>query len=141
MKVISKVTNREKDLLIVSKSDPRRPTAVDITIGQKIREQRLSKGLTQEELAKNLGVTQHQIQKNETGENRVAASRLVEISKILETPVTWFLEVFVSAGTTHIVTERKQGCELEDELIKAFLNLSPRMQRNLVRIARTLGKT
>ena len=59
---------------------------------EKIRAQRLNKGLTQEELGTKLGVTFQQIQKYEKGINRVGSGRLYEIAEILEIPVTSFFE-------------------------------------------------
>ncbi|MBN8520326.1 MAG: helix-turn-helix transcriptional regulator [Alphaproteobacteria bacterium] len=63
---------------------------VDIVIGRNISFVRKQKNITQEELAKKLGITFQQIQKYENGKNRVSASNLMTISKILDVPLTCF---------------------------------------------------
>ncbi len=64
----------------------------DILIGQKIRLRRNLIGMTQTELANALGVSFQQIQKYETGKNKVYASKLYNIAKILQMPLTDFFE-------------------------------------------------
>ena len=61
----------------------RSPTFIDVYIGAHIRKHRLARDLGQQPLAKKLGVTKQQLQKYETGENRVTAARLYEICKTL----------------------------------------------------------
>jgi transcriptional regulator with XRE-family HTH domain len=61
-------------------------------VGQMIRTQRLSKGLTQTQLGAKLGVSFQQIQKYENGANRVGSGRLFEIAEFLEVPVKAFFE-------------------------------------------------
>jgi len=63
------------------------PDATDQSVGQKIRAQRIMRGLSQTELGNKLGVTFQQIQKYEKGSNRVSAGRLQRIAEILEVPV------------------------------------------------------
>ena len=63
---------------------------VDLHVGKKIRYSRRIVGMTQEDLAKEVGVKFQQIQKYETGANRVSASRLWDISKALEVSVEFF---------------------------------------------------
>ena len=74
------------------KADPRSVTAIDAYIADRIRKRRLGVGLSQAALAKKLGVSFQQIQKYETGSNRVSASRLFEICKILKVPLASMFE-------------------------------------------------
>ena len=62
------------------------PKPVDQIIGQNIRANRLARGLSQAELADRIGVTFQQVQKYETGVNRVGGSRLIQIAKALNVP-------------------------------------------------------
>jgi transcriptional regulator with XRE-family HTH domain len=62
----------------------------DLEIGQKIRAQRIAKGVSQTTLAQGLGLTFQQVQKYEKGTNRVSAGRLQKIAVMLSTPVTFF---------------------------------------------------
>src|SRR5947209_12546094 len=74
-----------------SKPSPkRRATAEDVAIGQKLRALRVDRGLSQGELAGEIGVTFQQLQKYEKGANRVSAGRLMRIAAALHVPVTAF---------------------------------------------------
>ena len=68
----------------------RKTGAYDIEIGRRIRAQRLSRSMSQEDLADRLGVAFQQLQKYERGENRVSASRLREIALALKLPISSF---------------------------------------------------
>jgi predicted transcriptional regulator len=71
----------------------RKTTSLDVLIGTRLRAHRLSRNLSQEELAASLGISFQQIQKYEKGANRVSASRLKEISDVLGVPIaTWFAD-------------------------------------------------
>ncbi len=65
---------------------------VDGHVGRRIRQRRLVLGITQEQLAAALGVSFQQVQKYEVGKNRVAASRLWDITKALEVDIGYFFE-------------------------------------------------
>src|SRR5258708_28658631 len=65
---------------------------VDRLIGQNIRANRLARGLSQAELADQIGVTFQQVQKYEKGTNRVGGSRLVQVAKALNAPAFALLE-------------------------------------------------
>ena len=66
------------------------PNAIDEHIGQRMQLRRVMMGLSQKDLAKICGATFQQIQKYESAGNRIAASRLFELSAALETPVSFF---------------------------------------------------
>lgn len=72
----------------------RRTHTIDIHIGLQLRKRRLMLGLSQEELAKKLGLSFQQIQKYEKATNRISAARLYEIAQILRTEITYFYEGF-----------------------------------------------
>lgn len=69
----------------------RAPGDVDRDIGRRMRERREQLGLTMEQVAKSLGLAVPQIQKYETGINRIGAARLLEIAGVLDHPPLWFL--------------------------------------------------
>ncbi|MEJ0076810.1 MAG: helix-turn-helix transcriptional regulator [Alphaproteobacteria bacterium] len=70
---------------------PRRKNeATDVRIGQNIRFHRMSRHATQAELAHEIGVSQQQLRKYENGTDRIAASRLFEVSQILHVPIEAF---------------------------------------------------
>ncbi|WP_417519085.1 helix-turn-helix domain-containing protein [Minwuia sp.] len=68
------------------------PHPVDIYVGSRVRLCRTLKGLSQQKLAQALGLTFQQVQKYERGANRIGASRLFELSQILEVPPSFFFE-------------------------------------------------
>jgi len=68
---------------------------VDVHVGARIRQRRWLIGMSQQALAEHLGVTFQQVQKYEIGANRVSASRLWEIARLLEVPVEAFFEGLV----------------------------------------------
>lgn len=71
---------------------PRSAKRVDEYVGERIRQRRAMLGLTQEQLAAALKISYQQVQKYETGANRVSAGRLYEIAQTLETDVSHFFE-------------------------------------------------
>ena len=69
-----------------------KPHAIDISVGERIRELRRLREMTQMELAKLVGVRFQQVQKYETGFNRVSASRLYMIAEALDVEVVDLFE-------------------------------------------------
>lgn len=68
------------------------PNPIDVHVGARVRERRVALGLSQEKLGERLGLTFQQIQKYEKGVNRIGASRLFEIARLLDAPVQYFFE-------------------------------------------------
>jgi len=69
-----------------------RPNPVDVHVGNRVRLKRTLVGLSQEKLGEGLGLTFQQVQKYEQGTNRIGASRLWDISHVLDCPVSYFFE-------------------------------------------------
>ncbi len=74
------------------------PNPVDVHVGKRIRERRLSLGMSQEKLGDYLGLTFQQIQKYEKGTNRISASKLWAVSNLFEVPIEWFFDGLGKAG-------------------------------------------
>jgi transcriptional regulator with XRE-family HTH domain len=66
------------------------PNQIDVLVGTRIRTQRLIREMSQTDLGDHLGVSFQQVQKYEKGKNRVGASRLQTIAKVLDVPVSFF---------------------------------------------------
>ncbi len=132
------------------------PHPVDVHVGKRIRTRRWMLGQTQQQIADAVGVKFQQVQKYETGANRVSASRLFEISKALNIPVSFFFEeldndetdsnnaTMVSVGST-LVDEDGIGIEqFSDKEALAFLRhyyrLDEEPRRRLFELARSLTK-
>jgi transcriptional regulator with XRE-family HTH domain len=133
------MASRQQDRADSTNRDARRPTDLDLRLGELIRQRRLLQNLAQDELARAVGVTQHQLQKYETGENRIAASRLVEFARVLKVPVAWF---YHSIGTPNQVdTQIGELTQDERVYLVTFRTLNPEQQRQLIDIARVIGKS
>ena len=70
----------------------KKPNPVDQHVGSRVRLRRMLLGMSQERLGESMGLTFQQVQKYEKGVNRIGASRLFQISKILDVPVQFFFE-------------------------------------------------
>src|SRR6187200_2817808 len=68
------------------------PNPIDIRVGARLRLRRNMLGLSQEKLGEAIGLTFQQIQKYERGANRIGASRLHELSRVLDVPVSFFFD-------------------------------------------------
>jgi transcriptional regulator with XRE-family HTH domain len=69
-----------------------KPDPVDIQVGSRVRLRRNMLGLSQEKLGQEIGLTFQQVQKYERGANRIGASRLHELSRVLDVPVAFFFD-------------------------------------------------
>ena len=109
-------------------------TDVDIYVGKRLRRRRRLLGLTQQDLAGQVGVRFQQIQKYEKGANRIGASRLQQIAKILGVPVEFFFE---GAPSGDIVMAAGFGELPQSNFVSDFMATSEGVQltRAFVRIS------
>lgn len=77
---------------IRGRMDDNEPNPIDVHVGKRIRLRRTILHITQQQMADMLGLTFQQVQKYEKGANRVGASRLWDISKVLQVPMGFFFE-------------------------------------------------
>ena len=100
------------------------PDPVDVHVGARIRTRRLLIGTNQETLARALELTFQQVQKYESGANRVSASRLAQIAEILGVPISYFfsdLDAAGGSGTPHEIETRELMQRPEAiELIRSY---------------------
>ena len=113
---------------------------VDIHVGKRIRHRRWMVGMTQQQLAGHVGIKYQQIQKYETGMNRVSASRLWEIAAALEVPVAYFFEgleggVEPSGTLPGDVLADKEALEL----VRSYYAIPENQRRQLFELARVLS--
>jgi len=73
-------------------ANKKQPNPIDIHVGSRVRLRRMMLGMSQEKLGESLGITFQQIQKYEKGTNRIGASRLQHIARVLTVPVAFFFE-------------------------------------------------
>src|SRR5208283_2129221 len=74
------------------------PNPIDKHVGSRVRMRRMMLGMSQEKLGNSLSLTFQQVQKYEKGTNRIGASRLQQISHILQVPVSFFFEGAPNVG-------------------------------------------
>ena len=77
------------------------PNPIDQHVGSRVRMRRLMLAMSQEKLAAALGLPFQQVQKYETGANRIGAGRLQRISDVLQVPVGFFFEGLPNASAPH----------------------------------------
>ncbi|WP_291199445.1 helix-turn-helix transcriptional regulator [Hyphomonas sp.] len=99
---------------------------VDRQVGERMRRRRILLGLTQDQLADALGISYQQIQKYETGANRVSAGRLAQIAEVMEVQPGWFFgateKVESAAGSSRAVIDLVRNfSRIEDERIRTHL--------------------
>ncbi len=73
-------------------SKPRAATAIDRAIGRQLSKRRVMLGMTKLDVANELGITRRQVQKYESGSNRISVSRLVQVAAVLNAPIGWFFK-------------------------------------------------
>jgi transcriptional regulator with XRE-family HTH domain len=114
-----------------------RANAADRHVGARIRERRVMMGLSQQQLARMIGVTYQQAHKYERGLNRISAGRLFEIAQVLGVPVSWFFEGLAAAAETHEMSTRQRMCL---ELARNFALIdNEKHQEALSQMARALA--
>jgi transcriptional regulator with XRE-family HTH domain len=120
------------------------PNPIDKHVGSRVRMRRMMLGMSQEKLGNNLGLTFQQVQKYEKGTNRIGASRLQQISQILQVPVSFFFEGAPNlspTGRTEGMSEAPSPAYVSDflatsdglALTKAFMRISDsKLRRRIV---------
>lgn len=115
---------------------------VDVHVGKKIRQRRWLTGMTQQQLAEQVGIKFQQIQKYETGANRVSASRLWDISDALDVPVSFFFEGLESdsdGATSGSVPADIMADKEALDLIRSYYAIPENQRRRLFELARVLS--
>lgn len=115
---------------------------VDAHVGKRIRHRRWMVGMTQQQLADQVGIKFQQIQKYETGMNRVSASRLWDISEVLGVSIAFFFEGLegANAQTNTAVVEGDMMADKEAlELVRSYYAIPEAQRRRLFDLARVLS--
>ncbi len=119
------------------------PHRVDVHVGKRVRHRRWLVGMTQQQLAEQVGIKFQQIQKYETGANRISASRLWDIAEALEVPVSFFFE-----GLEETVSEDSDkpkvpadllGDKEALDLVRSYYAIPENQRRRLFDLARVLS--
>ncbi|MGZ6186921.1 MAG: helix-turn-helix domain-containing protein [Candidatus Binataceae bacterium] len=132
------VQGRDDSAIVDGDSNLAEPYAIAKHIGSRVRTRRMRLGLSQQELADRIGLSWQQVQKYEHGVNRLAGSRLWDISCALECPVEWFFEGLQHESNGSNVEGIKNGDEqMPDEeaelLVRAYWAIDDSKIRNRFR--------
>ena len=116
----------------------KQPNPTDKHVGARVRMRRMMLGMSQEKLGDGLGVTFQQVQKYEKGANRIGASRLQQIARILQVPESFFFE---GAPNGHAVPNRAPRADLPtaffqlpgaSELAEHYIDIPGNVERRVV---------
>lgn len=120
---------------------------VDVHVGKRIRHRRWLVGMTQQQLAEKVGIKFQQIQKYETGMNRVSASRLWDISDVLEVEISFFFaemsedkdsDETTASGARNVPMDIMADREAV-ELVRSYYAIPEHQRRRLFDLARVLS--
>ena len=130
-------------------SEIKAPNPVDKHVGSRVRMRRRMLAISQEKLGHALGLTFQQVQKYEKGTNRIGASRLEQIARILQVPVGFFFEVVSDASVTGEPDERTRLLDEINQfisspeglrLVQAFLRIeNPDVRRRVVALVQEIA--
>jgi len=120
---------------------------VDVHVGKRVRHRRWMVGMTQQQLGDIVGIKFQQIQKYETGMNRISASRLWDIAQALGVSISFFFEGFEDEAapvtTSQSEHEGQRGDLLADkealELVRSYYAIPEAQRRRLFDLARVLS--
>jgi transcriptional regulator with XRE-family HTH domain len=115
---------------------------IDEHIGRRLAQRRHATGLTQQQLAKIVGVSFQQIQRYECGANKLGAARLWSLAVAIHVPVSYFFEGFGDQATSIVAKDSSIGDALalvdSDGLLEVFSELGELSQQQLLEFARVL---
>jgi transcriptional regulator with XRE-family HTH domain len=130
----------------------RRANPMDVHVGTRVRLRRMLLGMSQEKLGEHLGLTFQQVQKYEKGVNRIGASRLFDLAKVLGVPVQFFYDeapagTYGAVAATGFAEQPGESYVVEFlgsrdglELNKAFARITDaKVRRSIVDLVRSLA--
>ena len=134
-----------------------RPSPIDVHVGSRIRLRRTLLGMSQERLGEALGLTFQQVQKYERGVNRVGASRLFDLSRVLDVPISFFFDDMPDSLTTSfgVPASRRSSSYTEShdgfgddtlnrretlELVRAYYRITdPALRKRVFDLIKSMG--
>lgn len=132
-----------------------KPNPVDVHVGARVRLRRTLLGMSQEELGKAIGLTFQQVQKYERGANRIGASRLWDLSRVLDCPMSFFFEEMddaTASASPRNLNDDSRDLEPREsdpmtkretlELVRAYYKITDyHVRRRIYELARSLAST
>ena len=129
------------------------PNPIDVHVGSRVRLRRTLLGMSQEKLGEAIGLTFQQVQQYERGANRIGASRLFDLCRVLDVPVSFFFDDMSedvaarSPGQIRGLAESHADYEPDPmakretlELVRAYYKISdPKVRKRLFEMTKALG--
>lgn len=131
------------------------PNPIDVHVGARVRLRRTLLGMSQEAMGKALGLTFQQVQKYERGANRISASRLYDLSRVLEVPISFFFDGMpdeIAAQSPRLIRGLSEEpspapCAADPmtkretlELVRAYFRIAdPSVRKRIAELAKALG--
>ncbi len=130
------------------------PNPVDVHVGARLRQRRTLLGMSQTALGEAIGIAFQQVQKYERGANRISASRLFGLSRVLDVPIEHFFDDMPTAVAASSLATKRRGkakklpsyepdpmAKRETlELVRAYYEVSdPRVRKRLYELTKALG--
>ena len=132
--------------------------AIDMHVGKRVRLRRTLMGMSQEQLGANLDITFQQVQKYERGSNRISASRLWDISQILDVPISFFFDDMSESTMRNSPRRISRGCGAADvdfeivtdpmarretlELVRAYYTIhNPAVRKRIAEMVKSIATT
>ncbi|HBY13222.1 helix-turn-helix domain-containing protein [Paracoccaceae bacterium] len=116
---------------------------VDEHVGKRLRQRRWLVGMTQQQLAEHVGIKFQQIQKYETGANRVSASRLWDIASTLDVSINFFFDGLQAEKGVKIQSDAMPSDLMGDkealDLVRSYYAIPENQRRRLFDLARVLS--
>jgi transcriptional regulator with XRE-family HTH domain len=138
---------------------PRRANkAIDAHVGARLRLRRMLLGMSQEKLARTIGLSFQQVQKYECGNNRIGAGRLYDLARALDVPVSFFYEDIAPVPAEPPKSAKSDAAAVKDEavavhpgapvmnretleLVRAYLKITdPQLRRRVFELAKAIAK-
>ena len=121
-----------------------RPHQLDVLVGARLRLLRKALGLNQRELGETVGLSQQQIQKYESGTNRIGASKLYGLSRVLGVPISFFFSETGLTRAQEFANDNLKSDVLREpetsQLVSAYFDIrSPALRDCLLRLANSLA--
>ncbi|MBB6254911.1 helix-turn-helix domain-containing protein [Nitrospirillum iridis] len=129
-----------------------KPNPIDVHVGSRVRLRRTLLGMSQEKLGEAIGLTFQQVQKYERGANRIGASRLFDLSRVLDVPVSFFFDDMAGDTPGDVVDEvlsPDMGFDADPmakretlELVRAYYRISdPAVRKRLFELTKAVANS
>lgn len=135
-----------------------KPNPIDVHVGSRVRLRRTLLGMSQEKLGEAIGLTFQQVQKYERGANRIGASRLFDLSRVLDVPVSFFFDDMPAEAAAAPVDDDEVGGGIEErsggyepdpmakretlELVRAYYRINdPSVRKRLFELTKAVANS